>query len=330
MHLARPLALAPLLLLFACDKNGGDTDSDTGPDTGDTGSSGGTDQLPEGMAPLAELSSGECPDLSTSGTSSFVSSGEERTVTVVVPSDPSENMRVVFFFHGLMDPSSTPNPTDYTASALGLQTLADTYDTLFVLPESDLWEVFGYSFFLWDILEEDDHDLVLLDDLRTCLGDPAYSPFDVDLSDMHAMGFSGGALFSTLVLRERADILASVVEYSGGSDVEVALLGATVAHYETPAQEVPVLMTSGGMMDTYPQGGGFTLVNFEEATNNLEASLATDGIFAVRCSHDMGHTVPPEGLEVGTAWITSHRFGEESPFQTDGIDELGDWCALAQ
>ncbi|RME25176.1 MAG: hypothetical protein D6798_09545, partial [Deltaproteobacteria bacterium] len=68
-----------------------------GPEPGedDTGASAAG-----GVAELAPLSSGACPDMSTSGTTTFLSSDTERTVTVVVPDPlPAEPMPVVFFFH---------------------------------------------------------------------------------------------------------------------------------------------------------------------------------------------------------------------------------------
>ena len=81
--------LLAALTLAACG-------SDPSVETGETGE---TDTAPEPErepAPLAELSSDDCPDLSESGIRTFLSSGEERTVSLVIPSEPTENMPVVF------------------------------------------------------------------------------------------------------------------------------------------------------------------------------------------------------------------------------------------
>ena len=125
-------------ILFACSGKNQDT----------AASAATADPRPWASAPLVGLSSGECPDMSVSGeTVSFLSSGESRNVTVVVPSAPQAEMRVVFFYHGLMDPGSTPNPTGYMSTALNFQSLADEYNALIFLPESRIWEMAGMQFF---------------------------------------------------------------------------------------------------------------------------------------------------------------------------------------
>ena len=122
-------------------------------------------------ADLAELSSGECPDMSTSGdTVSFLSSGEERTVTIVFPTAPEAGMRVVFFYHGLLEAGS--NPTSYMATALDFQTMADEYNSIIILPESPIWDLMGQQFHMWDVVDGTfDKDVTLFDDLRTCVVD---------------------------------------------------------------------------------------------------------------------------------------------------------------
>ena len=128
-------------ILFACSGK-----------TQDTAAAAATaDPRPWASAPLVGLSSGECPDMSVSGeTVSFLSSGESRNVTVVVPSAPQPDMRVVFFYHGLMDPGSTPNPTGYMSTAL--DQAADEYNALIFLPESHLGDGW-HAIFMWDIEE---------------------------------------------------------------------------------------------------------------------------------------------------------------------------------
>ena len=92
-------------------------------------------------ADLAELSSGECPDMSVSGeTVTFLSSGEERTVTVVVPSDPQPDMNIIFWYHGFLD-TSMSNPTGQTASGMGFQSLADETNSLIFVPQSGIWNL---------------------------------------------------------------------------------------------------------------------------------------------------------------------------------------------
>ena len=308
------MRLAPLsfLLLTACPAS----DDDTQPaDSGDTGSE---DTRPAPSPPV-ELSSGECPDLSASSTSSFLSSDTERTVTVVIPAEPTADMPVVFFFHGLLDTSV--EPTSYHAEALQLQQEADAEGAIFVLPQSRTMTEFGQTFYMWQVMDEDELDLVLYDDLRACL----HQEFEVDLHRVSAMGFSGGALFTTVMARERGDTLSTMVEMSGGSDVEFSLASEDpIAVYGTPASDLPALLFSGGDEDGWPTG--FILVNFQEATDNLEAHLVADGLYTWRCRHNYGHTITWTEFELAKSWALAHSYGVASPYMGGAIDEQSEWC----
>ena len=304
------------LLMVGC----GDKDTDTASDTGSTSA------VTHQTAPLAALSSGECPDLSASGlTSTFSSSGEQRTATVIFPEDTDQEMSLVFFFHGLMDTGHTPEPTAYMASALGAQALADQYGAVIVMPESPIQSYFGYEFFLWNVEEgTSETDLVLYDDLRTCL---AQEFENIDLDRVTAMGFSGGALFTTVVASQRGDTLASVVEMSGGADMEVPMAEGLVAPYSTPAHTMPVLLATGGDDDVWPSPS-MILVNFVEGTDTLEAHLVEDGHFTVRCRHERGHTITNAELSLAIDWSQTHRYGEPSPYEADGLGGDADWCEV--
>ena len=281
-----------------------------------------------GLAPLATPSSGDCPDLTQSHTTTFTSSGEDRVVTSVVPDDPPAEMPLVFFFHGLLDPGSTPTPTEYMASALNLQAVANEAGVAFILPQSGLMSRVGMSFFMWSVDEYEGPDMVLFDDLRSCAADQ----LDLNLKEVHAMGMSGGALFTTVVLRERSDTLASAIELSGGADIDMLTFDNTLSEYITPVEKVPTLLVAGGSTDAWP-GGGLELVNFTRATDVLEEHLVADGHFVVRCEHSQGHSVPMAAVAASWDWINAHRFGEASPFAASGIEDvssLNAWCVVAE
>ena len=271
-------------------------------------------------ADLMPLSSGACPNMSSSGDLvSFTSSGESRNVTIVFPDQLTEDMRLVFFFHGLMPENS--NPTQQSANALDLQSFANQYNSVIVLPESPIWEMAGQRFHLWNI--EDGtyaNDVALFDDLRTCIA----NEFDVDLDTLVTAAFSGGSLFSTILIKERSDHLAAVVEMSGGADLTVPTFTNTFAPYGSPSHPLPVLLISGGAQDVWPDPG-FTLVDFQSATETLYANLKNDNQFAVRCEHNSGHTITTKSFITAVEWLTQHRFNETSPFET-GIDDWSDWC----
>jgi predicted esterase len=307
-----PLAF---LLLIACGED--DKDSKPSDDTG--GDTGAEDTLPQ-AADLAELSSGECPDLSASNTGNFLSSGEQRKVTVVIPEQPGEDMSVVFFFHGLL--GTHIEPTSYHADALNLQAEANANNVVYVLPESRIMTYFGQSFYMWQVMDEDELDLVLYDDLRTCVA----QGLDVSTRHFSALGFSGGALFTTVLGRERGDTLATMVEMSGGSDIDFAVASEDpIAAYGPPANpDLPVLLFSGGDEDGWPQG--FQMVDFQDATDTLEAHLVEDGYYTWRCRHDMGHTITMPEWSLAKAWALGHSYGMPSSYMDGAIADYSDWC----
>ena len=268
-------------------------------------------------AELKPLSSGDCPDMSISGaTTTFLSSGDERTVTTVFPSTPEPGMKVIFWFHGFLD-SSMSNPTSETAIGMNFQALADQENALIIVPESGIWDLIAFEVYMWAIeAGTSDADLTLYDDLRTC----AAQNFDIDLDKVTAGGFSGGALFSTVLLSQRGDTLAAVAQMSGGSDLNIdimSLFEEPLSVYSTPAYKMPLLLASGQDSDIWP-GNGMTIVNFYEATETLATKVRADDIFVVRCLHSNDHWSMPNNIfNSAMSWLTNHSYGEESPFSTD-------------
>ena len=304
-----------LLMLSACGKDL------------DTGSTEDLTEPPDTLlAPVDEPSNGECPDMTQSNTGVFSSANADRTVTMVIPQEVTDSMPLVYFFHGLMDPGSTPNPTAYMASGLGLQRLADELGVVFAIPQSGQMSRMGFNFFMWNVEEPENDDVTLFDDLRAC----ASQTLNIDLSRVHAVGMSGGALFTTVVTRDRGDTLASMVEMSGGSDVDMLTFDSPLSAYEASAYAVPSLLISGGSSDVWP-GGGITLVDFTAATDTLARQLVEDDHFVVRCEHSSGHAIPMTAMAAAEVWIESHSFDSPSPIKQSGINEFSqfdNWCEV--
>ncbi len=313
-HLTLPLLAA---LSLACAPASGGEDEDDGA-ADDTGGGGGGGSGPQ-PAPLAEVS-GSCPDLSVSTTTTFESSGIEREVTVVVPDAPSGEMGVVFFFHGLMDPGQTPHPAEYMADGLNMQSMANSLNTVILLPVSQTMSMAGFTFFMWDAAREGDEDLVLYDDLRTCVA----QQHDVDLKRLASVGFSGGAMWNTVIIGERSDTLSAAVEASGGSDYTIPLFSEPWSAWVEPAEKVPVMVGSGGESDVWPDAS-FPIVNFTEGTDRLEDHLVEAGHVVVRCDHTYGHTITQGGWNAAIDWATEHVYGEPSPWASD-LGDLGTLC----
>ena len=288
----------------------------------DSGSSSSTGPT---LRPPGEPSDGACPAMNETGTEIFSSGGQDRTVTMVVPDQISNGMPLVYFFHGLLDPGSIPIPTSYIASGLRLQSLANELGVVFALPQSGTMARLGFQFYLWDLENAAGADIQLYDDLRAC----AHQQLGIDLRRVHAIGNSGGALFTTVLVGSRSDTLASIVELSGGSDIDMLTFDAPWSAYRTPDVAVPSLLVTGGETDEWP-GGGMTLIDFDASTRGLARQLSNDGHYVVLCEHQLGHTVPPNGMTAAKVWVDSHVFGAPSPLAVggiDGVDGLSGWCA---
>ncbi len=267
-------------------------------------------------AELAPLSSGECPDMRVSGeTTSFLSSGETRTVTTIFPTDPQPGMGIIYWFHGFLD-TSMSNPTGQTASGMNFQALADQENVVILVPESTIWDLSFFQVYMWNVEDGTyDNDVTLFDDLRTCVS----QSFDVNLDKLTVGGWSAGALFTTVLISHRSETLAAVAQLSGGADLDIEILGLfeePLSVYETPSHKMPILLGSGQEEDIWPQGMGW--VNFYETTNHLEEKVREDGLFFVRCLHSNDHWGTPYGMyNSALTWLTDHTYGEESPFQSD-------------
>ncbi len=303
VYLVWVAALIAALALGGCVAPQGD-DDDVADDDDDTPD-------PDPTAPLAELSDGECPDMSESGISTFSSAGLDRKVAVFFPDDPQPGMPVIFNFHGLTNAGSNPVEGSQTQT----QAEANANDIVVIMPEARVTSIpLMGEVLIWGILDDAEPDLTLFDDLRTC----ASNELDIDLKKVSTWGHSGGALWSTALLMERSTSLAAVVEFSGGAEFSIPGMGGPYLTYSTPERQVPALLTSGGPEDAWPQG--FAVVNFETTTDTLEAGLVEDGHLVARCSHQLGHySIPSDLRTFSTRWDLEHHFSEESPFSEEDL-----------
>ena len=97
----------------------------------------------------------------------------------------------------------------------------------------------------WDIEDEtSDSDLTLFDDLRTCTS----QNFDIDLDKATVGGFSGTALFSTVLISQRGDTIAAVAQLSGGSNLAIEIFDMfeePLSVYNTPEYKMLLLLARG-------------------------------------------------------------------------------------
>lgn len=265
-----------------------------------------TDDYLEGTAPLEEPSEGACPDLGDGGSITMTSAGEERNVRIIVPATGAEGAPVVFVWHPL---GATARQM---VTWLDLETWADEVGAVLVLPDS-----LDTNLFEWEFLNDatsENHDLVLYDDLRTCL----YEQWAVDLGRVTSTGMSAGGLWTSYLGIHRSETLATILPMSGGT--------GSVVEYQRPDVTFPAMLVYGGEDDTW--GGGGVEVDFGEATEQFAAELHDDGHYVVLCDHGRGHTFPSGAQDMMSAWLLGHTFGKESPYLDGDLSDFPEWCGV--
>ena len=312
------LALGLLFVLPACDcdvegdvegdepgecSDGADNDQDGVADCDDDGCAADAacagdddDAGPEWSPPVYD---GECPTFEAGLNEDFVSSGTDRRFRLALPDDPS-GAPLLFAWHWLGGNSQQ------IMEWLALDDLAEDEGVIVVAPDSD-----GYpSEWRWDQPASGNVDALLFEDLLACL----HQQFEVDLGRVHATGMSAGGLWTTWLIINESQWLASAAPLSGG---------VYEAWYATPEEPIPVMVVWGGPADTY---GNFS---FDVASRDFSEELQDDGHFVVECDHGGGHTVPQGAASFTWRFFEEHPKGLEAEPWADGLpSELPSYCVL--
>jgi predicted esterase len=265
-----------------------------------------SDPIEEELVP-AELTepSGDCAELAASGSWTMTSSGIERTGLVYLPAEPEPGMGLLYAWHGLGVTGSQ------IAGWMDADELAEAHNVAVIVPSAMASEPFE-----WQFLNEDaTDDLILFDDLRTCMAEQ----FDeLDLARVYSNGMSAGGLWTTFLSLRRADSLAAISVMSGGTE--------PLVYYQTPSYAFPAQLMWGGETDSW--GTGMSTVDFNETMVAFRDELLADEHTVVECVHDLGHSVPSDGFDAMAAFLFPHVFGETSPHADGDLRELPAWCAV--
>jgi predicted esterase len=289
-----PARLLPLLLpvlVLGCapgEKDDDDDDDVTTDDSGDV----------EESRPGPDYSNGTCPAL-VNGDNEFSTGDTEYDVEIILPDNP-EGATVLFAWHWLGGTASQ------AIRYMELEEITEGDNVIVVVPDSD------GSQFEWHIINDpdDNPDLVLFDDLLSCL----WQQYDVDLDRVHSFGMSAGGLWTTYLTMYRSEWLASTAPLSGGT-----LTGS----YDTPADPIPVLVTWGGESDS---SSG---LSFNDASIFFSEQLREDGHFVAECEHDAGHQLPPGGVEYAYKFLMDHPKGVDPEPYANGLpSDFPSFCRL--
>jgi len=265
------------------DAGGGATDTAGGGDDatgGDEADSTGTPST----ATLPTYSGGECPIIQP-GQNSLATEGGSRSFDVYVPARGAGGP-LLFWYYGTGD-----NAANYT----WMQSVATQYGMTVVVPRAK-----GDNLFEWPIMSSNapGAELGFFDDMVACVDDS----YGIDPNRIYVSGFSAGALWSTYLVMQRSDFIASAAIFSGGT-------GSLVRRYETPSHPTPILGLFGGDTDVYAG-----LVNFKQQMSEFMDGLVADGHFVVGCDHGLGHTVPSDAFDWGLDYVLAQTWGEPPAF----------------
>ncbi len=282
-----------------------DTPSGDVPTQPDTSTADLTPPPPSPPAPKA-YSGGTCPAFSA-GKNEFMVGPRKRQFELWIPEKP-KGAPLVFIWHGLGD--SPKNIAAYFQA----QKLATERGAVVVAPydccasgHKDccatpyVWGIGSYA---------SDSDLVMFDDLLACIDQQA----DIDNTRVYTTGFSAGALWSTHLVVNRGEYLASAGIFSGGT--------GSIVKYSTPGNKLPVLLAHGGVDDTYAG-----IVKFDNITKTFAQQLHDDGHIVVLCDHSLGHSVPMDGATWDAIFMFAHQWGDpSSPFADSLSTDFPRYC----
>lgn len=248
-----------------------------------------------------------------------------REFMLVVPGDykQGEDLPVIFFWHWLGGDAKA------FYEEAEIQKAVDTQRFIAVLPEEkgDLRTKWPYSRI--DSESRLKEELGFFDDLLTCVA----KQFGVNRHCVSSVGVSAGALWTAQLVGRRSEYLSSFISLSGGvgdSDDQFA----SIKPWETPKRAIPGVVLWGGPDD-------WCIVDFDEASKNLEEELEKEGNFFIECIHNCTHAQPPMKAPMGKSkyaalwdfvfehpgWLQEGK----SPYQSSGLpSDMPKWCGIGK
>jgi predicted esterase len=270
------------------------------------------------MPPPLPVYAGECPAL-VPGANTIVSSGDQRELLLIVPSDlePEENLPVIFLWHWLGGDAQ-----DFLEQG-DVQNAVDQYRFVAVIPSSKGDLLFQWPFSIIDPNSREEEELRFFDDMLACVAEQ----FNVAEGCIASAGVSAGGLWTGQLASGRGEYLSSILSLSGGTG------GVAVKPWGGSPHKMPAMVLWGGPMDFC------VAVDFNNTSLDLEMNLEKEGHFVLECIHDCEHSAPPfEVADGDTAFaplwkfVISHPYwlqDGESPYLATGVPEdMPEWCGI--
>jgi len=323
--IALGLIVSAAFSLSACGSTTDSAATTTGTDDAGTSSSDAGAALPPAHADAkAVLDSFACPSgapaLVDGMNTTFSAGGRTRAFHLALPKNAGDKpVAVVFAWHGVGDNVDNfrgffgPDPdarTDFpmavvTPSCVGC---SQSGQDVGLLPTTTPKGI------TWDILEsapgDDNLEAALFEGVLGCLK----SQINVDITHVHSIGFSGGAIASGMLHARYPKLVHSVVQLSGawfdeprtvdGVKANLAAAAPTAAGFGIDLSGInlqwnalqastpgAVLASHGGARDQYAIAG-FKVIDFELSFGFAKPFLRSNSRNVIDCPHTSGHTPP--------------------------------------
>lgn len=150
--------------------------------------------------------------------------------------------------------------------------------------------------FVWYV-----EDYKLADEVLACAIEQKVG---IDMSRIHAIGFSAGGLQSSWMAYARSNYMASVVAYSGGLTGLLDVWVTPVDMTPDPSNVVSAMLIHGA------QGRDVVVMDFALGSAAMEADIKKKDGFSLDCNHGGGHMIPM-GIQ-DSAW----QFMKDHPYKT--------------
>jgi predicted esterase len=141
--------------------------------------------------------------------------------------------------------------------------------------------------FVWWVEDDDVQDTVV-----AC----AIQQAKIDTRQIHALGWSAGALHSCHIALARSNYMASIISYSGGYPPWPG-----TATIQDPTNHVASIMTYGDSTDV-------VVISFPTQSNTWYQTLSPQGYYTMMCNHPGGHMIDANVAPLSLEFFMDHPY----------------------
>ncbi|HEX4478019.1 MAG TPA: hypothetical protein VH142_23185, partial [Polyangiaceae bacterium] len=154
-------------------------------------------------------------------------------------------------------------------------------------------------------------DDVVLDTIVSC----AIAQANIDVTHIHTLGWSAGALHTTHVAQARSNYIASFISYSGG-------LYLLPSMDQNPANKVAGILTYGD------PGSDDVILDFNAQSLAWYKQFQPEGWYSMMCHHPGGHEIDPEVAPHSLEFFKAHPFEvSPEPYATTIPSDFPSYCS---